>query len=175
MGSSPRGRGKRHHAHEVGQGGRLIPARAGKTATRRAGCRSAPAHPRAGGENALDVDPTDVDDGSSPRGRGKRGGGRRTRRGGRLIPARAGKTRCQQGRDRACPAHPRAGGENARSSSPRGRPRGSSPRGRGKLFPAIASSADDGLIPARAGKTRSGPPGGCERPAHPRAGGENSL
>ena len=34
--------------------------------------RSWRAHPRVGGENALDVDPTDVDDGSSPRRRGKR-------------------------------------------------------------------------------------------------------
>ena len=50
-GSSPRGRGKRL-GEDVGAGAvRLIPARAGKTSSRRGYAMSRTAHPRAGGEN----------------------------------------------------------------------------------------------------------------------------
>ena len=72
QGSSPRGRGKPYAATSWWAGERLIPARAGKTATRRAGCRSAPAHPRAGGENWRPRATLPSSPGSSPRGRGKR-------------------------------------------------------------------------------------------------------
>ena len=70
------------------------------------------AHPRAGGENQLIDEIVRSDQGSSPRGRGKRllqvSGGTDCR----LIPARAGKTRLVLRRCSATWAHPRAGGEN---------------------------------------------------------------
>ena len=73
------------------------------------------------------------------------------------------------------PAHPRAGEENREGNTRSQFVFGSSPRGRGKPQVNAHPPIRGGLIPARAGKTRS--PGGPEwrRPAHPRAGGENSL
>ena len=91
--------------------------------------------------------------GSSPRGRGKPGITSADGQTYRLIPARAGKT-SERARDVALhEAHPRAGGENARSS-----------RGRRESLR---------LIPARAGKTVGVGVRWGMRAAHPRAGGEN--
>ena len=192
-GSSPRGRGKPMSDSGRGIWLRLIPARAGKTGNETVDRSGDRAHPRAGGENGLRLLVGDDDRGSSPRGRGKRR--RRVPRsaGGRLIPARAGKTSRSRGRDRPGWAHPRAGGENygtsgvpfcAMGSSPRGRGKlalarearaydGSSPRGRGKPPVMVVVTAGSRLIPTRAGKT---PPANMPRRAswaHPRAGGEN--
>ena len=94
---------------------------------------------------------------------------------GRLIPARAGKTHCRSPRSAACPAHPRAGGENDQGAPDHGWPVGSSPRGRGKRRRLVEAISHGGLIPARAGKT-----GECVEAvggigAHPRAGGENHI
>ena len=157
-GSSPRGRGKRRGraCKRTEQG--LIPARAGKT--ERGDRIAAPrqAHPRAGGENWLRGGRRKGLDGSSPRGRGKLGRDGLEEATGRLIPARAGKTsasrRCASPRR----AHPRAGGENGRHSMPTVRMLGSSPRGRGKLDESLDEILTRGLIPARAGKTRTWPP-----------------
>ena len=71
VGSSPRGRGKLPTVRRVGSPVRLIPARAGKTRPGRLGGPLGPAHPRAGGENAFWRSDQRVDNGSSPRGRGK--------------------------------------------------------------------------------------------------------
>ena len=51
---------------------RLIPARAGKTRGGTTCPTSRTAHPRAGGENAVQKVEDGAGDGSSPRGRGKR-------------------------------------------------------------------------------------------------------
>ena len=93
--------------------------------------------------------------GSSPLTRGKRSLPSRWRR-----PARA---------------HPRSRGENLLMPSHMPSMKGSSPLTRGKLLQTEGHTTVAGLIPAHAGKTRSGPPGGCERPAHPRSRGENSA
>ena len=92
MGSSPRGRGKPRDAVQAFRIFRLIPARAGKTRTSGRPYCSPWAHPRAGGENLAGEGVVLGVAGSSPRGRGKRGGkkGDVPKRG--LIPARAGKT-----------------------------------------------------------------------------------
>ena len=152
----------------------LIPARAGKTARRCRGFSSAAAHPRACGEN-VDADTMLLGlRGSSPRVRGKPGGGVTggLRRG--LIPARAGKTRRRSAPGPWSRAHPRACGENWAYRSARGRGRGSSPRVRGKRGPGPLRRGCGGLIPARAGKTWPCPPGPRDRGAHPRACGENA-
>ena len=91
-GSSPRGRGKLCDLPGVGGGQRLIPARAGKTNSRRFAPPRDRAHPRAGGENGRFVRPGRASPGSSPRGRGKQALGRVQDAQGGLIPARAGKT-----------------------------------------------------------------------------------
>ena len=112
--------------------------------------------------------------GSSPRGRGKRHRHLRGRLQDRLIPARAGKTLLDVYYERHRAAHPRAGGENAARRVLRGTSRGSSPRGRGKRARQAVDPEYPGLIPARAGKTRSRSSPVLSSSAHPRAGGENT-
>ena len=134
---------------------------------------SSTAHPRAGGENQFGHNNGARCSGSSPRGRGKRPVLAQLNRVVRLIPARAGKTvrrtRCRT----SSPAHPRAGGENAKSWRAGMATSGSSPRGRGKPEVWSKGSLRWRLIPARAGKTRGRKPAGRGGRAHPRAGGEN--
>ena len=174
-GSSPRVRGKPRRLFEDADGGRLIPARAGKTLASSSRTTPVVAHPRACGENDLVIDQEKSFDGSSPRVRGKLTGTLKSFFTGRLIPARAGKTnpvRREASRPRA---HPRACGENAPLWNGTLASEGSSPRVRGKRHHPHGLPLLGRLIPARAGKTdspRQGPPG-C--PAHPRACGENLL
>ena len=194
-GSSPRGRGKRQRHAVAGPPERLIPARAGKTRARMRRRHLGAAHPRAGGENATGIVTNGKNDGSSPRGRGKRQAARCGSAWEGLIPARAGKTP----RSSTCTgspwAHPRAGGENrplrartppAGGSSPRGRGKQGPPRdadARRRLIPARAgktlqaryASNRCGLIPARAGKTSRNQQYPHPSRAHPRAGGENAV
>ena len=172
-GSSPRGRGKRSRRHRDIRGRRLIPAWAGKTARALvvlAGCR---AHPRVGGENARRVRHNVRDRGSSPRGRGKPRGPRRSGGWRRLIPAWAGKTSRQHRRRRDRGAHPRVGGENTPPGPTAEGEVGSSPRGRGKRRWPGLSRRGAGLIPAWAGKTARLFSNRAFMTAHPRVGGEN--
>ena len=131
-GSSPRVRGKPHRRWQGPHPGGLIPARAGKTKAAKVRGRSASAHPRACGENALVGDDRAHTNGSSPRVRGKPlwadlGGG-----GAGLIPARAGKTAMVRNRRAEPTAHPRACGENNWVLDDGASTNGSSPRVRGK-------------------------------------------
>ena len=173
VGSSPRVRGKRVVAVRPLHQDRLIPARAGKTSTRRPSRPSTRAHPRACGENDTGKGCGFPCPGSSPRVRGKR-----TRRPGRagspgLIPARAGKT-SPSGAPRSWgTAHPRACGENGSDPDSVRNSLGSSPRVRGKLLALGAHCPPRGLIPARAGKTPCGSGARGRTRAHPRACGEN--
>ena len=132
FGSSPRGRGKLLlHELSAGEIG-LIPAWAGKTTTT-AIARSCPrAHPRVGGENVEVDGAKKLRLGSSPRGRGKPGGGGDVEGLAGLIPAWAGKT-CRTKRSTSGAwAHPRVGGENCYNVNGNKGVTGSSPRGRGK-------------------------------------------
>ena len=90
-----------------------------------------------------------------------------------LIPARAGKTATLWRPWPPSTAHPRACGENHRRSARNGVAGGSSPRVRGKQTAEVAQGFDDGLIPARAGKTTWVWHRVCAGRAHPRACGEN--
>ena len=152
----------------------LIPAWAGKTLVRRLGGHQAKAHPRVGGENAVEVDPAVVRVGSSPRGRGKPPIIPYALYRIRLIPAWAGKTLVVGGR--ACPprAHPRVGGENSSCDRLVQPGSGSSPRGRGKLRKEMLSLTHGRLIPAWAGKTPCEAAADVAGEAHPRVGGENN-
>ena len=172
-GSSPRVRGKLRGAWGTWPDPGLIPARAGKTAS----CLCRPgrttAHPRACGENAMHACARATAAGSSPRVRGKPVVDIIQRLAGRLIPARAGKT-CRRGSvSNRHQAHPRACGENFQACSAAARVAGSSPRVRGKLVSQVIGVVADGLIPARAGKTRRRGSRTRAGPAHPRACGEN--
>ena len=172
-GSSPRVRGKRGAPSGSMAALRLIPARAGKTPATPPSASSRSAHPRACGENAIVVAYNKCAWGSSPRVRGKRGGGRVCRVAGGHIPARAGKTLHVRAGGDARPAHPRACGENYVDVVPSMKGFGSSPRVRGKRDGVVGVVVGRRLIPACAGKTPPQPlPVGLAR-AHPRACGEN--
>ena len=152
----------------------LIPAHAGKTFGNPLRRSTAPAHPRACGENGSFHARALTNEGSSPRMRGKRGYQGFGCDGQRLIPAHAGKTRREASFPRMRAAHPRACGENINGLIQGIKNMGSSPRMRGKQPASRRCTGILRLIPAHAGKTRlaRGPP--SPRQAHPRACGENA-
>ena len=172
-GSSPRVRGKRTPVWAWGPGRRLIPARAGKTQSPLPLIHLCLAHPRACGENRNTSIRVVRTHGSSPRVRGKPTRFRQSIPVIRLIPARAGKTTWWPGSTSCRAAHPRACGENAKSTANTLAGLGSSPRVRGKRGHDITVPHDGRLIPARAGKTRVPPIRPRPERAHPRACGEN--
>ena len=172
-GSSPLARGLPVSVPSSGDGARIIPARAGFTSRHHRSGASPPDHPRSRGVYEAGQARSRRPLGSSPLARGLRRACRHSRRGGGIIPARAGFTGAlPQARGRIRD-HPRSRGvyvaagsmiASALGSSPlarglhrpggRGRPaRGSSPLARG--LPALAGqpSAARGIIPARAGFT----------------------
>ena len=154
---------------------RLIPARAGKTLSRKHGLLCTRAHPRAGGENFEGGELAACSGGSSPRGRGKLLWSTVESGVKRLIPARAGKTTASSWMRTASSAHPRAGGENTVHILDTLEASGSSPRGRGKPEGTRGRFLVAGLIPARAGKTAARDARALRHGAHPRAGGENQI
>ena len=152
-GSSPLTRGKplsafRHACHL-----RLIPAHAGKTATRRRTKSLRRAHPRSRGENGSARSSLRAQAGSSPLTRGKPRAlvGCQNRSG--LIPAHAGKTVLDQRPRYGRRAHPRSRGENDSGGRFVTPALGSSPLTRGKPNRGAEFLVCGGLIPAHAGKT----------------------
>ena len=134
-------------------GGRLIPARAGKTHPVPSCGLMGAAHPRSRGEKSLEIVIAFVAPGSSPLARGKLAGARVVRLNRGLIPAHAGKTTDLAGVAESVGAHPRSRGENQAAADARG--------------------PDAWLIPAHAGKTGAVAPARQGRGAHPRSRGEN--
>ena len=96
------------------------------------------------------------------------------RRGDRLIPAHAGKTRRSTPLPTARTAHPRSRGENNRIACGLLTICGSSPLTRGKLPDSEGWTPIIRLIPAHAGKTFSRRSAAMSRRAHPRSRGENA-
>ena len=152
-GSSPRVRGKHPGLRSCRCESRIIPARAGQTDTANWPSALAADHPRACGANAFAGQWRGHGDGSSPRVRGKRCG----RIGGRLIPriipARAGQTRCSRTARTLATDHPRACGANTAVVVGLAFGGGSSPRVRGKLVAGFNDQFKRRIIPARAGQT----------------------
>ena len=111
-GSSPRVRGKRSPPRPGWRHRGLIPACAGKTATRLGFKWTAGAHPRVCGENDGSKSVKLPSAGSSPRVRGKRRLAPNLINTSRLIPACAGKTSHPQSKTPHQSAHPRVCGEN---------------------------------------------------------------
>ena len=154
-GSSPRMRGKQLLSCSMSVNTGLIPAHAGKTAFFLGEFNGCWAHPRACGENFVEVGKDWADVGSSPRMRGKHRGLVADRLTGRLIPAHAGKTTRRGPRINKHRAHPRACGENLPCVSVFLCGGGSSPRMRGKPLIPLSPLSHTGLIPAHAGKTHA--------------------
>ena len=159
-GSSPLTRGKPSAwvNHSLTRG--LIPAHAGKTPRRTRECLGGGAHPRSRGENDAAGASRSSRKGSSPLTRGKPHHLPGGQLGGGLIPAHAGKTAGGPRRGRGAWAHPRSRGENISALPSSTRRMGSSPLTRGKRGLPVLHPSMTGLIPAHAGKTCSGAPGG---------------
>ena len=153
-GSSPRVRGKDAKSGKFICNGGIIPAGAGKSCAKQRGIPQLRDHPRGCGEKLALVFLTFCSMGSSPRVRGKAGGGLVLHHRAGIIPAGAGKSR--QGGSKRAPAgdHPRGCGEKAEPSPDRNARQGSSPRVRGKAFAFLPSPPQRGIIPAGAGKSR---------------------
>ena len=172
-GSSPRVRGKLARLAAQYDARRLIPACAGKTATKQSPSSSERAHPRVCGENSIAIETLSPVIGSSPRVRGKQEGTNQMTQSTGLIPACAGKTIRGSRRRGDGPAHPRVCGENQTHAVSLNRITGSSPRVRGKREISRRSILVCGLIPACAGKTTGEQRGCAGERAHPRVCGEN--
>ena len=172
-GSSPRVRGKLANDPNAPADWGLIPACAGKTATKQSPSNSERAHPRVCGENRHIRARRPVGWGSSPRVRGKQTLTRAQMDETRLIPACAGKTRLMVSSWIGPQAHPRVCGENSLDNRTAFGVAGSSPRVRGKPSSKTAPSGTSRLIPACAGKTSWRPTPPLVFWAHPRVCGEN--
>ena len=153
----------------------LIPAHAGRTYRVKSENSAGGAHPRSRGENPGPKQPRPLPTGSSPLTRGKLPLRIHSRRGRRLIPAHAGKTRSPVMARRARRAHPRSRGENVPVHTPARGIHGSSPLTRGKPARAPAWRLPGRLIPAHAGKTDLEANPNYPPKAHPRSRGENVL
>ena len=174
-GSSPRVRGKPELSQKRFGDLRIIPARAGQTASYPRPSNASADHPRACGANFPGHAMSSKSSGSSPRVRGKRLGrtwggdmfnGSSPRVRGtlgqqqhhhipeRIIPARAGQTCRFSWTGGASADHPRACGANTCHASFASSSPGSSPRVRGKPNAQCRHTASRRIIPARAGQTR---------------------
>ena len=130
-GSSPRVRGLRVLGRLRGCGGRIIPARAGFTASLYAEVYAQPDHPRACGVYLAVRASTSLMPGSSPRVRGLRQKPQKINPKPRIIPARAGFTRGIPGPRPLRTDHPRACGVYQALEEQAALEMGSSPRVRG--------------------------------------------
>ena len=172
-GSSPLVRGARSEQAKETRHVGIIPARAGSTMARSEAARRWWDHPRSCGEHWMGRTDEERAEGSSPLVRGAliQRIGWLCRAG--IIPARAGSTCAAQWNSIVKQDHPRSCGEHSAHTRPRTMRRGSSPLVRGARGRGEVAVPEEGIIPARAGSTRSG---GCRarRPRdHPRSCGEH--
>ena len=137
--------------------------------------RGSPVHPRVGGEHNCPVNHFENVRGSSPRGRGTRGGTCGGRSNPRFIPAWAGNTLKAWTFPRQATVHPRVGGEHPQTTGNARLIFGSSPRGRGTLRSAWFATGWKRFIPAWAGNTYRQQQMWRSRTVHPRVGGEHGT
>ena len=154
-GSSPLARGLPEWEYVRTDVSRIIPARAGFTVV------SAPVtggdgdHPRSRGVYHARYHTETPHGGSSPLARGLPGVVSRDARLSGIIPARAGFTPAAHRGSGIGTDHPRSRGVYMNLTTLREGGRGSSPLARGLLAAVAAGDLDAGIIPARAGFTRS--------------------
>ena len=152
---------------------RIIPAHAGQTIVWVCRRYRNPDHPRACGANKgfgiLDT----LDEGSSPRMRGKQLSILFARKPARIIPAHAGQTFHGRRGSAQDPDHPRACGANFVILNVVHELRGSSPRMRGKRRRCRGCIVVFRIIPAHAGQTTWDRWNTSHTPDHPRACGAN--
>ena len=150
-----RGKGVKQSNSRIRMG--ITPAYAGKSCIYRSTTSISWDHPRVCGEKAYSLVINGSEWGSPPRMRGKGTKRCSSRRGGRITPAYAGKSK------RIAPSsvlfgdHPRVCGEKLRESRGLNRTRGSPPRMRGKAIEKRLAAVETGITPAYAGKSMSQP------------------
>ncbi len=130
-------------------------------------------HPRGCGEHDAERDPTNWEQGSSPRMRGALVRGGAGRFGVGIIPADAGSTPAAPPPADPRQDHPRGCGEHRKFDGRRDSADGSSPRMRGARSHVAGMARPRGIIPADAGSTRA--PARRSRGSwdHPRGCGEH--
>ena len=153
LGSSPLARGLRAGYRHRRRGRGIIPARAGFTHPSRASGRRSRDHPRSRGVYGGDVGRDGYRGGSSPLARGLPPSRPPGRRGGGIIPARAGFTCRRLPPPRGRSDHPRSRGVYRFSWGFIMLSGGSSPLARGLPATAALGRGVLGIIPARAGFT----------------------
>ena len=170
-GSSPLARGLRDMEGARGRTRRIIPARAGFTPHRQRLRRPSQDHPRSRGVYYNASHDPNNEAGSSPLARGLRQAVvDNTGRPG-IIPARAGFTRSCPGPSPWRTDHPRSRGVYSTARVRGAVSPGSSPLARGLPALTIEGGGASGIIPARAGFTRSLRPAGTPSADHPRSRG----
>ena len=170
-GSSPLARGLLQVIQPVVDRLRIIPARAGFTRTRRSPCGRRSDHPRSRGVYVPVTVSWSVLIGSSPLARGLRADDGAQNAPVGIIPARAGFTPAGRLRPPCRPDHPRSRGVYSRVSSRSFLVCGSSPLARGLPSRRRGLPPPGGIIPARAGFTRSSRRSWGTRRDHPRSRG----
>ena len=152
-GSSPhvRGtlRGNEHHDHVDG----IIPACAGNTPPTSRSTSYTGDHPRMCGEHMNQLNTIGSGAGSSPHVRGTRPLASNRCKGGGIIPACAGNTRCRWTASWPNRDHPRMCGEHRIKTGEKIENQGSSPHVRGTPVAAFEAVGPCGIIPACAGNT----------------------
>ena len=133
----------------------IIPARAGFTGFRSSFFTVLWDHPRSRGVYENKTGHPTPKPGSSPLARGLHPSQAHEPTGLRIIPARAGFTVVSMQPDTACQDHPRSRGVYPILRLPERYQPGSSPLARGLLRIVVGLHKTDGIIPARAGFTRS--------------------
>ena len=151
---------------------RIIPARAGSRGTVTSAARAGADHPRACGEQCTGPTSCAACGGSSPRVRGAVVLWHAVSPSLRIIPARAGSSHRASFHPTAFWDHPRACGEQGRTSRARGCRGGSSPRVRGAVHERQRDVAPARIIPARAGSSSFSTAARSMTQDHPRACGE---
>ena len=152
-----------------------IPAYAGKTTDEVVLCGWITEHPRVCGENEQTIGGDYLENGTSPRMRGKPPTPPRPGAGRWNIPAYAGKTFSANPVKFCRREHPRVCGENTTPSTGMRCSSGTSPRMRGKLSSMMLGTCRKRNIPAYAGKTQQAFSGVIGQTEHPRVCGENEI
>ena len=150
---------------------RIIPARAGFTPPPRKKFPRKSDHPRSRGVYIARGDNHDLSNGSSPLARGLLSCGSWPHDSTRIIPARAGFTRCGRDGSGATSDHPRSRGVYSRRRGRRGGVSGSSPLARGLRLGRLWWSCRVRIIPARAGFTWASHCDDLASSDHPRSRG----
>ena len=175
LGSSPLARGllgcRRGGPHQNG----IIPARAGFTEGLPCIMVGSTDHPRSRGVYDRATIVNAVNRGSSPLARGLLGAIRHKRVVRRIIPARAGFTRCRKGAHRPHQDHPRSRGVYIPIRQNEPRATGSSPLARGLHTESRRLDHHARIIPARAGFTVNTAWPALQAADHPRSRGVYTL